>query len=77
MDECAIASPCIGVCEVDPRSGMCLGCLRTLGEIAAWRDADDDLKTRILARLADRRTAGYPTIDRRGRSSTVKSNPLD
>lgn len=76
MGESAIASPCIGVCEVDPRSGLCLGCLRTLGEIAAWRDADDGAKARILERLAGRRTAGCRTIDRRGRPSAVRAKPL-
>lgn len=28
------STPCIGVCRVD--RGQCIGCLRTLAEIAAW-----------------------------------------
>lgn len=32
----SIASPCIQVCCVEPVSGLCLGCYRTLPEIATW-----------------------------------------
>ncbi len=31
-----VPSPCISVCRMDPDSGLCEGCLRTLDEIAAW-----------------------------------------
>ena len=37
-----IASPCIDVCKIDEASGLCLGCWRTLAEIAAWGGAGDD-----------------------------------
>lgn len=29
-------SPCISVCRMDDRSGLCLGCFRTIDEIVAW-----------------------------------------
>ena len=29
-------SPCIGVCHIDGTTGFCLGCFRTLPEIAQW-----------------------------------------
>ncbi|WP_028035158.1 DUF1289 domain-containing protein [Chelativorans sp. J32] len=32
----AIESPCVLVCSIDERTGFCLGCGRTRGEIAAW-----------------------------------------
>ena len=35
----SIATPCVMVCAVDGESGLCLGCFRTLGEIAGWRAA--------------------------------------
>lgn len=50
-----IATPCVKVCMVDGQSGLCLGCLRTLAEIAEWSrfsDADRDV---ILAELPARR----------------------
>ncbi len=36
-DDDYVASPCISVCTVDKATGICIGCLRTLGEIGAWR----------------------------------------
>jgi predicted Fe-S protein YdhL (DUF1289 family) len=50
-----VASPCISVCEMDPRSGYCRGCLRTLDEIAAWSVLDADGKRAVLAMLPSRR----------------------
>jgi predicted Fe-S protein YdhL (DUF1289 family) len=52
-----IASPCIGICTLDPQTELCLGCLRTGSEIAAWRDADSNLRLRILDRVRSRRAA--------------------
>ena len=49
------ASPCIGVCRIDEGSRLCLGCARSLGEIAAWRDASEAEKRRIRAELPARR----------------------
>ncbi len=56
--EMAPASPCIGVCLMDPQSGRCRGCLRTIAEIANWYSADAAEKRAILARLAVRRESG-------------------
>jgi predicted Fe-S protein YdhL (DUF1289 family) len=44
------ASPCIGVCELDHRLGICLGCLRTGDEIAGWSRFDPEQRRRVLAR---------------------------
>lgn len=30
------ASPCVNVCRLDPATGWCLGCGRSMGEIADW-----------------------------------------
>jgi uncharacterized protein len=49
-----VPSPCIGVCVLDPRTGLCRGCLRTGSEIAAWRDADKRTRLDILRRLVSR-----------------------
>jgi predicted Fe-S protein YdhL (DUF1289 family) len=51
------ASPCLGICLMDPATRMCHGCLRTIAEIAAWYDATSAEKHTILARLAARREA--------------------
>jgi len=50
-----VASPCINVCRLDARSGLCVGCLRTLDEIAAWSRLDDAGRAAILDLLPARR----------------------
>ena len=47
-------SPCIGVCIIDPASGFCVGCARTIPEIAGWLNSSTEEKHRILAALAER-----------------------
>ncbi|HEY0879316.1 MAG TPA: DUF1289 domain-containing protein, partial [Zeimonas sp.] len=53
-----VPSPCISVCRIEPASGLCEGCLRTLDEIALWGSMDDELRrdvwTAIDARRAQR-----------------------
>lgn len=49
-----VASPCTGVCTLDPTTGFCLGCLRTRDEIALWSGADDALRQQILERTLER-----------------------
>ncbi|MBK1711791.1 DUF1289 domain-containing protein [Rubrivivax gelatinosus] len=50
-----VPSPCIDVCRMDAASGWCEGCLRTLGEIAAWSTLPDEGRREVLARIAERR----------------------
>ena len=47
-------SPCVKVCQMDPRRGLCLGCRRTLDEIARWGAMSDQERERILAELPKR-----------------------
>ncbi|MGE0257434.1 MAG: DUF1289 domain-containing protein [Alphaproteobacteria bacterium] len=49
------ASPCLGICLMDPRTRTCRGCLRTIEEIAGWYTATSTEKRAILARLDQRR----------------------
>ena len=51
----AVASPCIGVCRMDEASGLCVGCLRTLDEIALWSVLDDDDRRAVWGALSQRR----------------------
>ncbi len=39
---------------MDPQRGVCLGCARTLDEIARWASMSDDERERIMAALPDR-----------------------
>ncbi len=53
----SIESPCIDVCRMNPDTGQCDGCFRTLEEIIAWSRADEGEKRRILAAVAERERA--------------------
>lgn len=50
-----VPSPCINVCTIDPGTGWCLGCYRSLDEIAGWRDFSAEEKRAVLACLPGRR----------------------
>jgi predicted Fe-S protein YdhL (DUF1289 family) len=52
-----VASPCVSLCKMNPATGLCEGCLRTIDEIAHWSLFDDDEKRAVLTQLAARRTA--------------------
>lgn len=52
-----LPSPCISVCRMEPATGLCKGCLRSLDEIAAWSGLDDEGKRAIWARIEARATA--------------------
>lgn len=47
-------SPCIKTCQIHPRSGLCIGCLRSLDEIAGWSSFSPLERTRILEDLPRR-----------------------
>ena len=49
-----VPSPCTGVCRIQPRNGWCLGCKRTLEEIADWPMLDAEEKRAVLRELAKR-----------------------
>ena len=55
--ESRVPSPCISVCVIDERTGLCTGCQRTLDEIAAWSVLDAKGKLAVLAALPARRSA--------------------
>jgi predicted Fe-S protein YdhL (DUF1289 family) len=43
------------VCQLDPRSGFCLGCARSADEIREWMILSAEEKTAILAKLPARK----------------------
>ncbi|MGD0186811.1 MAG: DUF1289 domain-containing protein [Roseiarcus sp.] len=50
----APVSPCVKICVVDPVSGLCIGCGRTVAEIAMWGELGDDERRTIMAGLEQR-----------------------
>jgi predicted Fe-S protein YdhL (DUF1289 family) len=55
-----IATPCVRLCIVDGESGLCLGCQRTLGEVAAWTGLSEGERAAIMAELPARRSRIRP-----------------
>jgi predicted Fe-S protein YdhL (DUF1289 family) len=52
-----VPSPCISVCVIDERTGLCTGCQRTLDEIAAWSGLDDAGRRTVWTRIESRRAS--------------------
>ncbi len=50
-----VASPCNSICRIDPASGWCVGCQRTIDEIARWGQMDEADRHRVWHVLFERR----------------------
>ena len=50
-----LASPCIGVCTINPDDQTCVGCFRTLTEISNWPSLDNAGRHELLEALRVRR----------------------
>ena len=49
------ASPCVGICQINPLNQLCDGCFRSGDEVAAWWDMSSATKRTLLAELQVRR----------------------
>jgi predicted Fe-S protein YdhL (DUF1289 family) len=47
-------SPCVRICVLDPATGLCSGCGRTLDEIGDWLSLSEAERQRITAELPGR-----------------------
>jgi predicted Fe-S protein YdhL (DUF1289 family) len=64
-------TPCIAVCQIDPRTNLCFACGRTLPEIARWSGMDGAERRAIMAQLAARMAeAGLQLPEPSGRAET-------
>jgi predicted Fe-S protein YdhL (DUF1289 family) len=63
-------TPCIKVCVVDPLSGLCVGCGRTVAEISVWPELADEARRAIMSGLPERMAA---TRSRGARSGRIRS----
>jgi predicted Fe-S protein YdhL (DUF1289 family) len=54
VEEPALSSPCVSVCTMDPTRAYCIGCLRTIKEIGAWRTMTAAEKRLVVAACRDR-----------------------
>ena len=53
-------SPCTNICRIAPESGLCLGCLRTLDEIARWSTLSNGERQAVLDALPGRKSLLKP-----------------
>ena len=56
-------TPCIKVCALDLDTQMCVGCFRTIDEIARWTQYSDAQRARIMAALDERRARFEGRVD--------------
>jgi predicted Fe-S protein YdhL (DUF1289 family) len=61
-----IESPCVDICTLDVRTGLCLGCGRTIDEIAAWGSMSAAERRRVIGELPARIVAARPAARLRG-----------
>ena len=52
-----IPSPCIGVCAMNEATGLCEGCFRTIDEIRAWWDMEQQDKAQVMQEIEKRQAA--------------------
>jgi predicted Fe-S protein YdhL (DUF1289 family) len=55
--EAHVKTPCNRVCALHPISGLCVGCGRSIEEIAGWIGFDERKRTAIMALLPARLSA--------------------
>ena len=53
----SLRSPCVKVCAMDPVRGLCIGCWRTLDEIARWGAMSETEREAVMAALPAREAA--------------------
>jgi uncharacterized protein len=56
-----IESPCNRICTLDPASGLCLGCGRSLDEITRWTQMTDAERARVLVEAGRRSGSRRPS----------------
>ncbi len=69
-----VVSPCVSICEIDPNDGICRGCFRSLGEIAAWQSMSQEAQILLLEQLHERRTQSTGLSRRVTRRKLKQSN---
>jgi len=68
-----VASPCVKVCVVHPEARLCVGCLRSMDEIAAWGRMSTAERAAVIADLPGR--APQLKARRGGRAARLARDP--
>ena len=67
MSAPALSTPCVKVCVIDPISALCIGCGRTVDEIAAWTALNEAERLAVMAGLGERLAKARSRGSRGGR----------
>jgi len=60
------STPCVRICVVDPVSALCIGCGRTVAEIAAWPAMAEPERIAVMAGLDARLREARSRVRRGG-----------
>jgi uncharacterized protein len=52
-----IETPCVKICTLDVRMGLCLGCGRTIDEITRWATMSASERSQVMRELPSRLVA--------------------
>jgi predicted Fe-S protein YdhL (DUF1289 family) len=66
-----VESPCVRICVVHPQARICVGCYRSIDEIASWSRLSNDERRAIVTDLPGR--AGLVAKRRGGRAARATS----
>jgi hypothetical protein len=47
-------SPCVGICKIDDKSKLCIGCLRSEDEISMWPQINNEKALEIINEIVHR-----------------------
>jgi len=50
-----LETPCVNICLLDVETGLCVGCGRTIDEIARWSAMSDRERRAVMAQLQARK----------------------
>lgn len=50
-----VRSPCIKICQMDPETGLCEGCFRTMDEIGRWTMYTEEQRKEIRIQIEARK----------------------
>jgi uncharacterized protein len=59
FEEPVVESPCINVCQMNDKTGLCLGCYRTIEEIQGWWDLNFEQKSDVIKATWVRQEAAF------------------